>query len=195
MVTDPMEDDLKTIKYAIERYGVTQKEIAAKLSLSQSAVSNMLSGKRQLKHAEFRALLDMLDRHSNQLGTRHRNLPIYRCVDAANWLSEPDQVGQMTIGLPSGRPSGRFGVLVENEDISDLISQGGVAIIDPELTDLFEDQPYAVRFGSAEPCLRVFRGNPGRLETVPRIGKVEASPIGSVPFEVIGRVIASVKEF
>lgn len=180
--------DMLAVKRRMLELGISQARIAKHLGIDASAVSKLLSGRRQLKATEAAKLAQLLD--IDELGfAAIRHIPVIGFISAGVWQSAAEQPLYMMPAPASDLPARAFGVVVEGDSMDRIVVDGATLIIDPDDLDLVERGIYALRNGDGQTLVKQFMTDPARLE--PLSNNPTHVPIypGRDRFEVIGRVI------
>lgn len=121
------------------------------------------------------------------LASRPRMVPMLGRIPAGGWQEAiHDPVG--FVMAPAGGPN-VFGLRPEGDSMDQVIAAGAYVLVDPDQLELLDSRIYAVRNGSGDATLKMYRSDPPRLE--PRSSNPAHKPIhfGKEPFTVIGRVV------
>ncbi len=175
---------------ALRDHGVPQRVIASKLAISQSAVSDLLNGKRMMKLSEAIAILDLLPREPAP-----REVPVIGMAGAGNWIEAIEHASShLTVPGQMGE-AGAFAVEVSGESMNLLLPAGSLALIDPNDRSLFNSRVYLLRNGDGEATIKRYRTDPSRFEPVSDDPSFKPFEVGSWSFEVIGRVVSGHTRF
>lgn len=182
---------------ALKKAGITQREVAERLGISPSAVSNLMSGSRGLKHSEAIKLLEMLEVAGWSDGTSSssggREVPLIGMAGAGRWV-EAVELAKEHVWIPP-RAEGKFALEVVGDSMNLLLPEGSIAIIDPDQTDLYAGKLYLLRNVEGEATIKRYRSDPARFEPVSDNASYVSFAVGSTDFRVLGRVTAGMQIF
>ena len=183
---DPSPFDRDLVRATMKELKVTQKNLADRLGLNQSAVSNILNGTRQVKVHEASLIYKTLgmDRQPDiQL------VPVIGLTNAGNWREAIQSPGGM-VPMPSGRASSRaFAVEVKGDSMDQLVQEGEFVVCDPDQTQLYNDKVYLIENAEHETQIKLYRANPARFEPMSSNDTHRTLFIGEDQIRVIGRVV------
>lgn len=175
---------------SLREHGVPQRVIAAKLAISQSAVSDLLNGKRQMKLSEAIAVLELLPRQQEP-----REVPVIGMAGAGNWLEAIEHAASyLTVPGQIG-DAGSFAVEVSGQSMNQMLPEGSLALVDPHDRSLYNGRIYLLRNDDGEATIKRYRTDPSRFEPVSDDPSFQPFEIGSTNFEVIGRVVSGHTRF
>lgn len=167
---------------------VSQTELAKAVGLtSQSAVSNMLNGSRDVKVDERNRIADYL---GIDLEPRAQWVPVIGLASAGVW-QEAILMPVKEIPVPA-RTAGKraFGVEIVGDSMDKLLPEGGWAIVDPDQRDLYAGRVYLIANGDHETTVKRYCGDPARFEPVSHNPCHEPFTLAEKPYSVIGRVVS-----
>ena len=182
--------DINRIAKGLRERGVTQKQIADALDIPQSAVSNLLNGKRRLLVGEAIALLNFFDIDGKvQDGISFRRVPLVSLENAADWESSSiEQIPSTFMNLPADTNV----VLADGYDERITVERfrNFRVTFEPGVFDLEPNVAYILRTDDGVE-LATYRDSPARFENFwdptwnggPR-------RIGSFGFRIVGRIIS-----
>jgi|SRR5688572_1781851 len=183
---DPSVFDLDLVRAKMKELRVTQKKLADRLGVHQSAVSNILNGTRQVKVHEASLIFRILglDRPSDI-----QMIPVIGLTNAGNWREAITQPGG-SVPMPSGRAGERaFAVEVKGDSMDQLFEEGEFVVCDPDSTQLYNDKVYLIENEEHETQVKVYRGNPARFEPMSSNETHQPLFMGQDQIRVIGRVV------
>ena len=186
MEEDPSVFDRDAVRAAMKQLKVTQKMMAEKMGLNQSAVSNILNGARQVKVHEASLIYKALglDRPSDI-----QMVPVIGLTNAGNWREAIDQAGG-SVPMPSGRAGPRaFAVEVKGDSMDQLFEEGEFVVCDPEQVQLYSDKVYLIENEEHETQVKAYRSNPARFEPMSSNETHQPLFMGQDQIRVIGRVV------
>lgn len=180
--------DMDLVKKRKEELGLTNKDIAAALKIDVSAVSKLLSGKRQLKANEAQILADLLK--IDAIGSPIiRQIPMIGKASAGAWKEAiHDPMGWMPCPDPSF-PKGVFALFIDGDSIDKIAPDGATIIVDPSDKLLVDRALYLMMNGTGGATVKLFFSDPARLEPCSNNPEHQTIYPGEEPFFVIGRVI------
>jgi phage repressor protein C with HTH and peptisase S24 domain len=185
MLTDePFDRDL--IRQKMRELGVTQKDLAGVLGLNQSAISNILSGERQVKVEEATNIYRFLGIKETP---RVQFVPVIGLTSAGNWreaIQTPGGVMPVPLNVAGKRA---FAVEVKGDSMDRIIPDGGFAIVDPDQTQLYTDKVYLIQNEEHEAQVKLYRSNPARFEPASNNELHKTIFMGEHHIKVIGRVV------
>jgi repressor LexA len=118
---------------------------------------------------------------------RPRMVPLIGTIAAGNWQEAiHDPIGMVL--APQGGPN-VFALRPDGTSMDQVIMPGAYVLVDPDQIELTDGRIYAVRNGSGDATLKMFRSSPPRLEPRSSDPKHQPIPVGREPFTVIGRVV------
>ena len=180
--------DMLAVKRRMQELGLTQLEVAAHLRIDPSAVSKLLSGRRQLKAQEAARLSQLLD--LDELGfTTIRHIPVIGFVSAGQWQEFIEQPLYMMPSPTSDLPLRAFGVVVEGDSMNRVVVDGATLIVDPDDLDLVAKGIYVISNGDGLATVKQFMTDPARLEPMSTNSNHMTIFPGRDRFMVVGRVI------
>jgi SOS-response transcriptional repressor LexA len=179
--------DLDAVKAAMKSRGVTQSALAEAVGLtSQSAISNLLKGKRQVKAHEALKLYEFLGIKGDP---DFRVAPIIGIAAAGNWREAINlPIGQMP--YPSWVASDRaFGIEVSGDSMNLLVQDGGWVLIDPARKELCDNCCYLIQNGDGGATIKRYKTKPGRFVPVSTNPEHQEFLAAETDFIVLGRVV------
>jgi repressor LexA len=178
--------DLDLIRRTMKQQKVTQKMMADRLGLNQSAISNILNGARQVKVHEASLIFKILGLSRTP---DIQMVPVIGLTNAGNWREAIASPGG-TVPMPSGKAGPRcFAVEVKGDSMDQLFEEGEYVVCDPEQTQLYNDKVYLIENAEHETTVKVYRANPARFEPRSSNETHQALYVGENPVKVVGRVI------
>jgi SOS-response transcriptional repressor LexA len=173
--------------------GITQTQLREAIGItSQSAVSNILNGKRHIKHDERIAIERALAKKTSEPDPEQsvRWVPLIGLAPAGSWreaVSMP--MGQVpVIASRTGRRA--FAVEVDGDSMNLILPEGGWAVVDPDQTHLYDKRVYLVTNAEHEATLKRYRSNPARLEPVSDNELHSVIYLAGENFQVVGRIVS-----
>ena len=173
---------------AMKAQNVSQTELAKAVGFtSQSAISNLIKGKRRLKLDE-RTKIEryLMIEPEPQIGW----VPIIGIAAAGAW--------QEAIRLPvrerpvplriAGKRS--FGVEIKGDSMNRLLPEGGWAIVDPDQVHLYNGRVYLIENAEHEVTVKRYCGDPARFEPVSDNDMHQPIMVAGTLCRVIGRVVS-----
>ena len=183
---DPSVFDLDLVRAKMKELRVTQKKLADRLGVHQSAVSNILNGTRQVKVHEASLIFRILglDRPSDI-----QMIPVIGLTNAGNWREAVAHPGG-SVPVPSGRAGERaFAVEVKGDSMELIVEEGEYVVVDPDESQLYNDKVYLIENADHETQIKLYRSNPARFEPMSRNDTHQPIFIGQDQVRVIGRVV------
>lgn len=173
----------------MKQHGVTQAALASAIGLtSQSAVSNILKGMRQVKVDEARqiyAFLQIKRPDEKQIVS----VPIIGITSAGNWR-EAIKMSVGTMPVVQGVCGPRsFALEVSGNSMNLLIEDGGVVIIDPDRKELQPGKCYLIQNGDHEATVKMYERSPARFVPCSSEPGHREFMVADADFAVIGRVV------
>lgn len=186
-MTDDEEDFSRDlVRKTMKQLKVTQKNMADRLGLNQSAVSNILNGARQVKVHEASLIYKILGLSRN---ADIQMVPVIGLTNAGNWREAVASPGGQ-VPMPSGKAGSRaFAVEVKGDSMDHLFQEGEYVVCDPDQTQLYNDKVYLIENDEHETTVKLYRANPARFEPMSSNETHQPVFIGGSPVKVIGRVI------
>ena len=183
---DPSVFDRDLVRAKMKELRVTQKNLADRLGVHQSAVSNILNGTRQVKVYEASVIFQTLglDRPADI-----QMVPVIGLTNAGNWREAIAQPGGL-VPMPSGRAGPRaFAVEVKGDSMDQLFEEGEFVVCDPEQVQLYSDKVYLIENEEHETQVKAYRSNPARFEPMSSNETHQPLFMGQDQIRVIGRVV------
>jgi repressor LexA len=178
--------DRELVRQAMRTEGVTQHQLAEKLGLPQSAVSNILNGSRRVKVEEADTIYKVLGLHRQP---NVQLIPIIGLTNAGNWreaIQHPDGALPMASGIASDRA---FAVEVKGDSLDRIVQDGEFVVCDPDQRQLYDGNVYLIENTEFETQIKVYRSNPARFEPSSTNETHQPVMMGSEPIKVIGRIV------
>jgi phage repressor protein C with HTH and peptisase S24 domain len=186
MSDDPSPFDRDLVRATMKELKVTQKNMADRLGLNQSAVSNILNGSRQVKVHEASLIYKTLGLNRQP---DIQMVPVIGLTNAGNWREAIQSPGGM-VPMPSGRASSRaFAVEVKGDSMDQLVQEGEFVVCDPDQTQLYNDKIYLIENAEHETQIKLYRANPARFEPMSTNDTHRTLYFGQDQIRVIGRVV------
>lgn len=182
------DEIIQLIRSAAAAQGKKQAELARVAGMpSQSAMSNVFTGKRKLTVKEVNSLKDFLgivDEPQVQW------VPIIGLASAGAW-QEAVLTPVRHFPVPHGVGGGRsFGVEIKGDSMNLLLPEGGWAVVDPDERDLYNGRVYLIQNGDHEATVKRYRSDPARFEPVSDNATHKAFTVVNTHYHVIGRVVS-----
>lgn len=181
--------DRELVRKTMREQKMSQAKMAEALGLaSQSSLSELLSGKRQVKVQEADTIYRMLglDRIG---GETIQLVPIIGLAAAGNWR----EAIEMPIGrLPVPKViagSRAFGVEVAGDSINLLVDDGGWIVVDPDDKVLVPGKFYLLQNSEFETTVKRYQKSPARFEPASDNPTHMPFEVGEQDFVVLGRVV------
>lgn len=178
--------DADLVRAKMQERGVTQTDLARVVRLtSQSAMSNILKGKRRVTAEEARIIY-------NYLGIKDepnfRVAPVIGITSAGNWR-EAIEVPIGSIPYPSSVAGPRaFGLEVSGDSMDLVIEDGGWVLIDPDRKELRPGSCYLISNGD-EATVKMYQRTPPRFEPCSTNPDHKSFLVSESDFTVIGQVV------
>lgn len=176
------------IREAMREHGVSQKALAEMLGLpSQSAVSNILNGRRSISHIEAADIRRILKIGA---GEAVRVIPFLGLASAGSWQEAVTMPGRSRI-IPASIAGPRaFAVEIVGDSMDKLLPEGGWAIVDPDQVSLYTNKVYLIANGDEETTVKRYCGEPARFEPVSNNELHQPLILANTHYRVIGRVVS-----
>ena len=186
MLDEPSPFDRDLVRAKMKELKVTQKNMADRLGLNQSAVSNILNGARQVKVHEASLIYKTLGLSRTP---DIQMVPVIGLTSAGNWREAIQNPGG-TVPMPSNRASPRaFAVEVKGDSMDQLVQEGEFVVCDPDQTQLYNDKIYLIENEEHDTQVKLYRANPARFEPMSSNDTHRTLYVGADPVRVIGRVV------
>ena len=186
MEEDPSVFDRDAVRAAMKQLKITQKMMAEKLELNQSAISNILNGARQVKVHEASLIYKTLglDRPADI-----QMVPIIGLTNAGNWREAIQNPGGQ-VPMPSGRAGTRaFAIEIKGDSMDKLVQEGEFVVCDPDEVQLYNDRVYLIENDEHETQVKLYRANPARFEPMSSNETHQPLFVGQNHVRIIGRVV------
>lgn len=178
--------DLELVRQRMKELGVTQKHMADVLGLNQSAISNVLAGKRQVKVHEASAIYRLL---GIEAAPSVAFVPIIGISNAGNWR-EAIELARGVLPIPLRIAGSRaFAVEISGDSMDLLVPEGAFVVVDPDQTQLYTDKVYLIENEDHETQVKLYRSNPARFEPASKNETHRVIHLGENAVRVIGRVV------
>lgn len=180
------EFDLAVIRTRMKELGISQAQLARKMGLNQSAISNLLAGTRQVKVHEAVVMKRLLGIETESAVAF---VPIIGISNAGNWR-EAVELPTRTLPIPQ-RVAGAhaFAVEISGDSMDLLVPEGAFVVVDPDQVALYNDKVYLIENQEHETQVKLYRSNPARFEPASRNSTHQAINLGEHSVRVIGRVV------
>jgi SOS-response transcriptional repressor LexA len=182
---DKLRADMAT---AMAEHKISQATLAKMVGLtSQSAVSNILKGKREVTASEAAAIRRAL---GIQEGPPVREIPLIGLASAGAW-QEAVLMPTRSRYIPSRLAGNRaFAVEIVGDSMDKLLPEGGWAVVDPDQTHLYAGRVYLIANEDEETTIKRYCGEPARFEPVSNNEMHEPLMLSQVRYRVVGRVVS-----
>jgi phage repressor protein C with HTH and peptisase S24 domain len=181
--------DREAVRRAMKALNVSQTDLAKAVGLtSQSAVSSILNGTRNVKVEEARRIYSHLQLVPGAVEPI-RSVPIIGLSSAGAWreaVSVP--IGTMSIPAAIGSKEA-FAIEVKGDSMDLLIDDGGYVLVDPAQKQLYDGKVYLIENGEYETTVKRYRSNPARFCPMSTNPDHKEFELGNGHYRVIGRVI------
>ncbi len=170
---------------------ITQTDMARVMQLpSQSAFSNILTGKRAVSEAEAKRAYDFL---GLERPATIQWVPLIGITSAGRWR-EAVQMPLGSLPVPPGRASpDAFALEIMGDSMDVLIPDGGHVVVDPRDKELRDGKCYLIQNDDAEATVKRYRRNPARFEPVSRNPDHKGWLASECDFVVLGRIVLAVQ--
>lgn len=182
--------DVERVKAAMAENSVTQTQLAKAIGLtSQSAMSNILKGKREVKVDEAARIYAYLGIANASAPPEIVSVPIIGITNAGAWreaIAMP--LGHMPLPLKvAGKRS--FALEVSGDSMNLLIEDGGYVVIDPDRKELAPGACYLLQNGEHEATVKLYQRDPARFEPCSTNPLHTSFLVADTDFVVLGRVV------
>lgn len=182
--------DRELVRETMKALGIRQAELARAINLpSQSAMSNILNGTRQVKADEATAIYSYLGLRLGTAGAHVHNIPIIGISAAGSWRESI----QMPIGLISIPPqlagSRSFAVEIHGDSMDKLFPDGTYLVIDPDQKELRPNKCYLLQNGDHETTVKCYQRDPSRFVPMSHNSDHKEFLVSDHDFVVIGRAV------
>lgn len=179
------DPDLVRAKMKEQRVSQTALAQVAKLT-SQSAMSNILKGKRRVTAEEARIIYDFLGIKDEP---DFRIAPVIGITAAGSWREAVEMpLGAMPYPTAVAGPRA-FGLEVSGDSMDLLIDDGGWILIDPDKKELTPGSCYLIVNGDHEATVKMYQRSPARFEPCSRNPDHKSFLMSEADFTVIGKVV------
>lgn len=183
-----VQDDfnLADVRERMKELGISQADLARFMGLNQSAVSNLLAGRRQVKVNEASAIKRFL---GIETSPSVAFVPIIGISSAGAWREAILMPGK-TLPIPVQIAGAKaFAVEVAGDSMDLLVPEGAFVVVDPDQIQLYNDKVYLIENEEHETQIKLYRGNPARFEPASRNETHKVISLGEHSVRVIGRVV------
>lgn len=190
-------DTPEEIRDAMKEQGVRQVDLANALGFDNpNKVSLSLAGKRQFKAREMDIIRGMLGAkpEGSADGKPTRKIAIVGSVPGGDWR-EAVQRALGHLPVPEDTPPNALALEVEGDSMDKEAPPGSHVIFDPDDRALYPGDMYVVINDEGETTFKMFMADPARLVPLSSNPKHRDIVIGDDPFQVVGAVIAVVKNY
>lgn len=185
MLEKAFDPDLVRAKMAERK--VTQTAMADLLGLpSQSAFSNILTGKRRITADEAAKVYRFLGIRAEPT---FRVAPVIGITSAGRWREAIQMpVGHMPIPIGIAGDDA-FGLEVSGDSMNLLIEDGGWILIDPAKKELSPGSCYLISNRDHEATVKMYQRTPARFEPCSDNDEHTSFLVADTDFFVIGKVV------
>lgn len=179
--------DAELVRETMKEKGVTQTAMARLLNLpSQSAFSNILTGKRRITADEAATVYSFLGIKPEP---NFRVAPVIGITSAGRWR-EAIKIPLGHIPIPVGiAGENAFGLEVSGDSMNKLIEDGGWILIDPSKKELSPGSCYLISNGDHETTVKMYQRSPARFEPCSDNEDHKGFLVADTDFTVIGKVV------
>lgn len=183
--------DPDLVRETMRERKVTQTALAKVMGLTaQSALSNILKGKRRVTADEAKRAYDFL-------GLRREPaiqwVPVVGITNAGHWREAVAMpLGSLPLKSGSVGPD-VFAIEVSGDSMDKLIPDGGHIIIDPRQKELRDGRVYLIQNTDCEATVKAYFRNPPRFEPVSENPEHKGWLVSDRDFIVLGRVVMKVE--
>lgn len=119
-----------------------------------------------------------------------RWVPLIGLASAGAWREAISfSMGEVSVRADkAGRKA--FAVEICGDSMDKILPEGGWAVVDPDMTSLYDEKVYLVMNADYDATLKRYRSNPARLEPVSHNPTYETIMIEPGTISVVGRVVA-----
>lgn len=175
------------VRRRMKELGLRQKDLAASMNLPQSAISNIIKGKRRIKYEEAQILYYLLDEDQSKA----KDVPVILLSDADRWQDARQITRLMAHYTNSNLSDAGFIIQMDAGDQGMLPGLLHI-VVEPAKYSLYSNGVYLVEVGNS---FRFYRYNegPSRLHPMPPFQEEKTLEVGQAEFRVIGEVQAVMK--
>lgn len=182
------DQEIALIREAAARQKVSQTQLAKVAGLpSQSAMSNIYLGKRELKRHEAAKLFDFL---GIERQPDFQSVPLIGLASAGAWneaVTTPARMMPIPRGI-AGKDA--FAVEIKGDSMNQLLPEGGWAVVDPDQRHLYYGRVYLIENDDRETTVKRYCGDPARFEPVSDNELHKPLILADTPYRVIGRIVS-----
>lgn len=178
--------DRERVKERMRELRVTQTKLAEEMGLPQSAVSNLLNGIRQAKVHEASFIYKRLGIETERAVAF---VPVIGISSAGNWR-EAVLLPKRQMPIPASIAGERaFAVELQGDSMDELIEEGSFVVVDPDMTQLYNDRVYLIENEDHDTQVKLYRSNPARFEPASKNDTHQPIFMGEHQIRIIGRVV------
>lgn len=176
------------IRAELDRRGMSQRDLAEAIGMSENYLSKSLRGLRIFKLAEMDAIRAELAPEPEGSEAGMRTIPLLGSVPAGKF-SPGEQRGGRRIPAPDPEtPKNAFALKVEGDSMDLIVPNGTILVIDPDDKDLWPGRRYVIQTLDGQTTYKEFRSDPARLVPCSSNPAHQVIPLGGEPIVVVGRV-------
>ncbi len=179
---------IQAMRDEMRRQRVSQKTIAEVAGMpAQSAVSNLFKGVRRLRIDERLKIASFLNIDETP---KVQWVPYVGLAAAGNWQEAVVSPGRHR-PIPHNIAGKRaFAVEIRGDSMDKLLPEGGWAVVDPDMTSLYNGKVYLLENEDRETTIKRYCGDPARFEPVSNNEMHQPLDLADKHFRVIGRVVS-----
>lgn len=175
------------LKAAIEEKRFTQAEIGRVLNLRQSAISDIINGKRRIRGNEVEAIKRYI---GIEEAPQIQWVPLIGLASAGSWneaVVMPERQRPIPPGL-AGKKA--FAVEIVGDSMDRILPEGGWAVVDPDQVRLYSGKVYLIENEEHDTTIKRYMGEPARFEPVSNNPTHQPLFLENITHTVIGRVVS-----
>lgn len=178
------------IKAELDRRGMTQRDLADAIGMSENYLSKALNGKREFKIPEMDAIRRELAPEPQAAGHLPiRSIPLLGRVPAGRFQPQEQQGGRRVIVSDPDVPPRAYALTVSGDSMDLLVHDGSTIVIDPDDKRLWPGFRYVVRTEDGETTFKEYQEGPARLMPCSSNPANREIELGDEPITIEGRVI------
>ena len=183
--------DPKLVAQAMKERKVTQTAMAMLMGLpSQSAFSNIMSGKRRVTAQEAKVAYDFL---GIKVEPTVRTVPIIGITNAGNWRDAIHMpLGSLPIPMAAAGDDA-FALEICGDSMDKVIEDGSHIVVDPRDKELRDGKSYLIQNGEGEATVKAYFRNPPRFEPLSSNADHKGWLVSDQDFIILGRVVLKVQ--